>query len=541
MSDRHPLQPTTSTSATAPEEDLSWLQFLRTAGGTVPERTDSADRKRRHTGLEHQGRSSYPYPTSAAYSSAILAAPPRRTSAMSGSNPATAIDLTSPSPPRPRPLPSPHNSATIATTQPSIRRPSNLSIPRRESEIRLPTWQADHEATQCPVCKVDFGFWNRRHHCRKCGRVVCATCSPHRITIPRQYIVQPPSNVFPGEDHGTEGMEAWRTVMGGEVVRVCNPCVPDPWRPDNANVRGGGGEEVTRPRPLIEGARNAGEAVADERRRHMAAPSPFFPPPPGGRYRSQSYQPAATAVPAHSALGQRAALPTAISQDRFIRQGLPPPHQSRAISHRYSHSHNPTNASVPLPAPPIFPPGTRPTISTTPSAPTRPRPIHEVREEDECPVCGAEFPSGDVLAREAHIQDCIAARFSSTPSSSSMPRPPPQQPQHPPPDQQAAPQPSSIATGSTPPTTAALLRPRAQSAFRPRGMALYTATEKDCLDSSGETQECVICFEEFQPGDELGRMECLCKFHRGCIRGWWDVQAQRGRGRGGCPTHVHYD
>ncbi|KAK1000431.1 hypothetical protein LTS01_004993 [Friedmanniomyces endolithicus] len=261
----------------------------------------------------------------------------------------------------------------------------------------------------------------------------------------------------------------------------------------------------------------------------MAAPSPFFPPPPGGRYRSQSYQPAATAVPSHSALGQRAALPTAISQDRFIRQGLPPPHQSRAISHRYSHSHNPTNASVPLPPPPIFPPGTRPTISTTPSAPTRPRPIHEVREEDECPVCGAEFPSGDVLAREAHIQDCIAARFSSTPSSSSMPRPPPQQPQHPPPDQQAAPEPSSVATGSTPPTTAALLRPRAQSAFRPRGMALYTATEKDCLDSSGETQECVICFEEFQPGDELGRMECLCKFHRGCIRGWWDVQAQRGR------------
>ncbi|KAK0306550.1 hypothetical protein LTR54_013192 [Friedmanniomyces endolithicus] len=121
-----------------------------------------------------------------------------------------------------------------------------------------------------------------------------------------------------------------------------------------------------------------------------------------------------------------------------------------------------------------------------------------------------------------------------------MPRPAPQQPQHPPPDQQPALEPSSVATGSTPPAAAAV-RPRAQSAFRPRGMALYTATEKDCLDSSGETQECVICFEEFQPGDELGRMECLCKFHRACIRGWWDVQAQKGRGRGGCPTHVHYD
>jgi len=52
MSDRHPLQPTTSTSATAPEEDLSWLQFLRVCNqhGPIPQlANDGTTDSRRHS------------------------------------------------------------------------------------------------------------------------------------------------------------------------------------------------------------------------------------------------------------------------------------------------------------------------------------------------------------------------------------------------------------------------------------------------------------------------------------------------------------
>jgi len=45
-------------------------------------------------------------------------------------------------------------------------------------------------------------------------------------------------------------------------------------------------------------------------------------------------------------------------------------------------------------------------------------------------------------------------------------------------------------------------------------MLVYQATEKDCVGEEGEAQECVICFEEFEEGDEMGRLLCLCKFHR---------------------------
>lgn len=68
---------------------------------------------------------------------------------------------------------------------------------------------------------------------RKCGRVVCNSCSPHRIIIPHQYIVRPPGTevaMSPSllvDGLGTGYFDVNR-MSGGERVRLCNPCVPDP-------------------------------------------------------------------------------------------------------------------------------------------------------------------------------------------------------------------------------------------------------------------------------------------------------------------------
>ena len=63
--------------------------------------------------------------------------------------------------------------------------------------------------------------------------------------------------------------------------------------------------------------------------------------------------------------------------------------------------------------------------------------------------------------------------------------------------------------------------------MRTPGMFVYHASEKDCVGQDGEgMQECVICFEEFAVGDEMGRLVCLCKFHRvsrPTPRVLWDV------------------
>lgn len=129
----------------------------------------------------------------------------------------------------------------------SQRRPSGP--PRNFSDILLPRWQPDSEATFCPICRTQFSFFVRKHHCRfvvystqrprpllttakcrKCGRVVCNACSPHRITIPHQYIVRPPGQGRTSQPYSNPlmGDDGLPYVSGGERVRLCNPCVPDP-------------------------------------------------------------------------------------------------------------------------------------------------------------------------------------------------------------------------------------------------------------------------------------------------------------------------
>jgi FYVE zinc finger len=156
---------------------------------------------------------------------------------------------------------SPHGGEPTATrltgfrtreTAPMRRHSSNMR--RRTSstrEIVLPKWQPDSQVAECPICGRQFTFWFRKHHCRKCGRVVCASCSPHRITIPRQFIVHPPqsTSTLPTSNPvvidltggspsttrsnassppATSRRTSYPSLGGGEEVRLCNPCVPDP-------------------------------------------------------------------------------------------------------------------------------------------------------------------------------------------------------------------------------------------------------------------------------------------------------------------------
>jgi len=46
---------------------------------------------------------------------------------------------------------------------------------RKTLEQSVVTWEEDASVLKCPFCQQEFGSWSfRRHHCRLCGRVVCA-------------------------------------------------------------------------------------------------------------------------------------------------------------------------------------------------------------------------------------------------------------------------------------------------------------------------------------------------------------------------------
>ena len=117
-----------------------------------------------------------------------------------------------------------------------------------------------------------------------------------------------------------------------------------------------------------------------------------------------------------------------------------------------------------------------------------------VDERDLCPICNRLLPpvgpDGNEEAREAHVRECVESHDHSASAEHH------QHPIHP----------------------------------HPMRLVAFTATEKDCTSHDGATPECSICMEEYEVGQPLVRLECLCKFHKQCIAEWFGRKRE-------CPVH----
>lgn len=382
----------------------------------------------------------------------------------------------------------------------------------------------------CLVCLETYklrssGLFTDNKH-RKCGRVVCASCSPHRITIPRQFIVHPPSESIAnfvdltGEDESamsTFGPFRNPALGGGEEVRVCNPCVPDPnfSPPPRYDSLGHGSRpipprssQVPPPPPPHPRAHRSSSSVHDASR--GAGQSHAYgtrdPTNESNQSRRVSYH-------AGSHMGERRLPPlppSAIEQQH-------PHHRAPLISqtvanNRARNAQNRVNfgygsfsgtspfsqaMSTPVP-PPLQPQNAQPT-----------RPRRQIPEEDECPICGEELPpkgpDNDDSDRTQHIEECIALHSASPGPTAAL-----------------TPQTSaSLPTQRTRGMSSAGNGEGASNANRmshaARGMFPYVATEKDCVDEEGRQAECTICLEDFESGDKMARLVCWCKFHEVCL------------------------
>lgn len=521
----------------------------------------------------------------------------QRSSASQGGNPEQreVIDLTSSSPPAP-------GSGGLPPTSPPRQHRTSSNGSRG---YVVPRWQPDNEVSECPICRRPFGFLFRRHHCRKCGRVVCNDCSPHRITIPRQYIVHPPGtledslspseiptiDLTRGEDEeegGYTGLPYRRpnpALGGGEKVRLCNPCVPDPQPELLAILReqpqrhssfaagqsrelfGGGPNDLQRSAPptLTEFPRlqynmNVPPTLSTENDRQLYARLQH----PGTRVHlgmdeeedesGSSPEVYTTAPRHHIVVSTSLSVPAGSTNHLQGLQNRYPPSATPMHSRYYSLD----SRQGPLPPLPTFSSRPRfssmlestrnhdmqsrphPSSSTTAPRPARPR----IREEDICPVCRRELPpkgpNGEEAERESHIMECILQHDTSTPTQ----RQPPPASMSTSLPAQSEPQRRTQTFGASGPTLPITTSHATSSSTRPAssrphalGMIRFVATEKDCTpqpNSDGELDEssveCSICMVEYEVGERLVRLECWCKFHEECIVEWV------GRG-GGCPLH----
>lgn len=336
---------------------------------------------------------------------------------------------------------------------------------------------------------------------RKCGRVVCNSCSPHRIIIPHQYIVRPPgSDISKPPSLLLDGLGAGyfdiNGPSGGERVRLCNPCVPDP---NTAPPQSPTSPAGASPRSAHQRSRNSIGSVYgvapptnrygavltasrsgnvyqyySPRSRSITMVSSLQHIDRSAKVDSSCQGPQAHGGDAGSASQRRVSTTYQSPLDRFLAVG---PSSASSSSRRHRHSsfgdHASSSRQRALPPPP------------------------QIAEEDECPICHRELPSRELpdfeAQRESHIASCIQSH-----STYGSPR---------------------TGNGDTAPPPAP----------RRTGMYTYAATEKDCIDDA----ECTICLEEFTVSVPMARLECLCRFHRSCISAWFVNHPGR------CPVHQH--
>ncbi|KYR01118.1 Esterase [Tieghemostelium lacteum] len=61
----------------------------------------------------------------------------------------------------------------------------NTSI--ETSSIKRPQWVPDNSSNKCEMCQSEFTFFNRRHHCRRCGHLFCSDCCGLNVSLPQEF------------------------------------------------------------------------------------------------------------------------------------------------------------------------------------------------------------------------------------------------------------------------------------------------------------------------------------------------------------------
>eukprot|EP01084_Bolivina_argentea_P259904 438751_1 len=66
----------------------------------------------------------------------------------------------------------------------NIRLTGTKLIIRQEKMYRPIKWISDNKVKKCQICLDNFNAVNRKHHCRKCGKVLCQKCSSNTAVLP---------------------------------------------------------------------------------------------------------------------------------------------------------------------------------------------------------------------------------------------------------------------------------------------------------------------------------------------------------------------
>ncbi|KAI8989287.1 FYVE zinc finger-domain-containing protein [Pilobolus umbonatus] len=122
----------------------------------------------------------------------------------------------------------------------------NNIIPPRSQRV----WEMDRQAPECRRCHRRFSFLVRRHHCRRCGQIVCDKCSSHRIKLPVDELIEDP--MIPYSQYPS---------IVTQYQRVCDMCYLQPIRRVNDHRRT---SARNRPVPFIMRRSDSSQSLMNE-------------------------------------------------------------------------------------------------------------------------------------------------------------------------------------------------------------------------------------------------------------------------------------
>ncbi|KAI9284604.1 hypothetical protein BC943DRAFT_325200 [Umbelopsis sp. AD052] len=86
-------------------------------------------------------------------------------------------------------------------------------------------WKPDSEASQCayPGCKNQFGLFERRHHCRKCGDIFCAVHCSNYFRLDQSINFNPHGELVRGCDTCAKQHQRWWSIIRRASLAAAKP------------------------------------------------------------------------------------------------------------------------------------------------------------------------------------------------------------------------------------------------------------------------------------------------------------------------------
>ncbi|KAK9448844.1 uncharacterized protein V1518DRAFT_427987 [Limtongia smithiae] len=383
--------------------------------------------------------------------------------------------------------PQPSSQAQSSASSPAVlsqQQHQQLAEPR--AAFGIAPWQPDATVDACPICGLQFTLLFRRHHCRICGRVVCGPCSAALIPYPP----------------GTYVLGPWQRVPApaGTRLRTCDDCIREPDSgaayssfPRSPDAGAALSALYHARSSSLPGSPLSSAAASSAARRGLRALRLMTHREPASATSSTPVSSSSSIATASAAAATRRS-PKSVT----VESTIPRPRPASAVAPRTGFrlirarggddAVPPVASSASSPDLTTVPAGT--VLTTTARSAASPEiaddEVHDAGDDDEedlCPICGFRLTSLKTEnEREVHVNDCLTkATYSGSPDQ----------------------------------------------ARRRNRMVVYK------LPKSEVGKECIICFEDFKEDDVVARLECLCVYHRKCIKAWFEK-----KGAGDCPIHT---